>query len=73
MPKSKSFGKLFTFQIYSYGKRTPIEILYRNSGKWQNMAQIDKKPQQILGQSSLKGKQADVLQQDHQPLPLLKL
>ena len=43
MLKSKSCGKLFTSQINSYEKRTPIEILYRNLGKWQNMAQIDKK------------------------------
>ena len=31
MPKSKSCGKLFTSQINSYEKRTPIEI--RENGK----------------------------------------
>ena len=43
MPKSKSCGKLFTSQINSYEKPIPIEIPYRNSGKWQIMAQIDQK------------------------------
>ena len=46
--KAKVVGNYLLPRL-TYEKRTPIEILYRNWGKWQNMAQIDKKPQQILG------------------------
>ena len=61
--------KLFTSQINSYKKRTPIEI--RENGK--TWPKLTKKPNKSWDNAVSKEKKVDVLQQDHQPLPLLKL